>query len=167
LLGGAAGFAGFYATFYAAFSLATVLGIAAGPVVLCIAAVAGLAGTFAGKFSVDKLLVQERIDKYKASFKQAVKKQFHEMKISSAFTETVRRQVYASFQGLKAKIENETEIILLDTQKTLDNLNELKTERKTMSENEKEKLQTIAEYTGSLLAETYNLHKILTDNMGE
>lgn len=167
LLGGAAGFAGFYATFYAAFSLATVLGIAAGPVVLCIAAVAGLAGTFTGKFSVDKLLVQERIDKYKSNFKQAVKKQFHEMKIASDFTETVRRQVFNSFQGLKSKIENETEIILLDTQKTLDNLNELKAERKTMSENEKEKLQNIAEYTGSLLAETYNLHKVLTENMGD
>ena len=166
-MGGAAGFAGFYATFYAAFSLATVLGIAAGPVVLCIAAVAGLAGTFTGKFSVDKLLVQERIDKYKSNFKQAVKKQFHEMKIASDFTETVRRQVFNSFQGLKSKIENETEIILLDTQKTLDNLNELKAERKTMSENEKEKLQNIAEYTGSLLAETYNLHKVLTENMGD
>ncbi|MBD5139095.1 MAG: dynamin [Ruminococcus sp.] len=165
LLGGAAGFAGFYATFYAAFSLATVLGIAAGPVVLCIAAVAGLAGTFTGKFSVDKLLVQERIDKYKASFKQSVKKQFHEMKINSDFSETVRKQVFASFQGLKSKIEDETEIILLDTQKTLDNLNQLKTEKKSMSDNEKEKLQNIAEYTGALLAETYNLHKALTDKM--
>lgn len=165
LLGGAAGFAGFYATFYAAFSLATVLGIAAGPVVLCIAAVAGLAGTFTGKFSVDKLLVQERIDKYKASFKQSVKKQFHEMKIHSDFSETVRKQVFASFQGLKSKIEEETEIILLDTQKTLDNLNQLKTEKKSMSDNEKEKLQNIAEYTGALLAETYNLHKALTDKM--
>lgn len=165
LLGGAAGFAGFYATFYAAFSLATVLGIAAGPVVLCIAAVAGLAGTFTGKFSVDKLLVQERIDKYKASFKQSVKKQFHEMKINSDFSETVRRQVFASFQGLKSKIEEETEIILLDTQKTLDNLNQLKSEKKTMSDNEKEKLRNIAEYTGELLAETYNLHKTLTDSM--
>ena len=165
LLGGAAGFAGFYATFYAAFSLATVLGIAAGPVVLCIAAVAGLAGTFTGKFSVDKLLVQERIDKYKASFKQSVKKQFHEMKIHSDFSETVRRQVFASFQGLKSKIEEETEIILLDTQKTLDNLNQLKMEKKNMSDNEKEKLRNIAEYTGELLAETYNLHKSLTDSM--
>ena len=165
LLGGAAGFAGFYATFYAAFSLATVLGIAAGPVVLCIAAVAGLAGTFTGKFSVDKLLVQERIDKYKASFKQSVKKQFHEMKIHSDFSETVRRQVFASFQGLKSKIEEETEIILLDTQKTLDNLNQLKSEKKSMSDNEKEKLRNIAEYTGELLAETYNLHKTLTYSM--
>lgn len=166
LLGGAAGFAGFYATFYAAFYLATFLGItAAGPVTLCLMAIAGLAGTFTGKFSVDKLLVQERIDKYKASFKQSVKKQFHEMKINSDFTETVRQQVFASFQGLKSKIEDETEIILLDTQKTLDNLNQLKSEKKNMSDNEKEKLQNIAEYTGTLLAETYNLHKALTDGM--
>lgn len=166
LLGGAAGFAGFYATFYAAFYLATFLGItAAGPVTLCLMAIAGLAGTFTGKFSVDKLLVQERIDKYKASFKQSVKKQFHEMKINSDFTETVRQQVFASFTGLKSKIEEETEIILLDTQKTLDNLNQLKSDKKNMSDNEKEKLHDIAEYTGALLAETYNLHKALTDSM--
>lgn len=163
LLGGASGFASFFLTFFAA---TTFLGVPlVGPAALCLMAVAGLAGTFTGKFAVDKLLVQERIDKYKASFKQGVKKQFHEMKISSDFTETVRQQVFASFQGLKAKIEEETEIILLDTQKTLDSLNELKAEKKTMSDNEREKLQTIAEYTGSLLAETYNLHKTLTDNM--
>ncbi len=163
LLGGASGFASFFLTFFAA---TTFLGVAAvGPAALCIMAVAGLAGTFTGKFTVDKLLVQERIDKYKASFKQGVKKQFHEMKINSDFTETVRQQVFSSFQGLKSKIEEETEIILLDTQKTLDSLNELKAEKKTMSDNEREKLQTIAEYTGALLAETYNLHKTLTDNM--
>jgi len=162
LLGGASGLAVFSATVY----LAGILGItAAGPAALVIMAVAGLAGTFAGKFSVDKLLVQERIDKYKANFKQSVKKQFHEMKINSDFTETVRQQVFASFQGLKSKIEEETEIILLDTQKTLDNLNQLKADKKNMSDNEKEKLHDIAEYTGALLAETYNLHKALADSM--
>ena len=165
LLGGASGFVGFCATFYAAAYLAGFLGIAAaGPVTLCIMAIAGLAGTFTGKLSVDKLLVQERIDKYKNSFKNSVSKQFHEMRISSDFSETVRQQVFASFEGLKKKIEDETEIILKDTQKTLDNLNQLKAERKTVSENEKVKLQNIAEYTGSLLAETYNLHHALTND---
>lgn len=168
LLGGATGFVGFAATFYAAIYLAGVLGIAAaGPATLCIMAIASLAGTFTGKFSVDKLLVQERIDKYKQSFKNSVQKQFHEMKISSDFSETVRQQVYSAFEGLKSKIEQETEIILLDTQQTLDSLNQLKAERKTMSDNEKIKLQNIAEYTGSLLAETYNLHQALTDNADE
>ena len=87
------------------------------------------------------------------------------MKISSDFSETVRQQVFASFEGLKSKIEQETEIILMDTQQTLDSLNKLKAERKTMSDNEKIKLQNIAEFTGSLLAETYNLHQALTEEM--
>ena len=167
LLGGATGFAGFYITFYGAITLASFIGISATPVIICLVALAGLTGTFTGKFSVEKLLVQERIDKYKADFKTSVKKQFHEMKINSDFTETVRQQVYSSFEGLKAKIEDETEIILKDTQKTLDNLNNLKTEKKTLTENEKEKLQTLAEFTGGLLAETYNLHKQLAEEMEE
>ncbi len=164
LLGGLTGLTTWLAT---SFLLVTTIvgGAFLSPAGLCLMAIAGLAGTFTGKFSVEKLLVQERIDKYKAGFKQNVKKQFHEMKISSDFTETVRQQVFASFQGLKTKIEDETEVILLDTQKTLDSLNQLKAERKSMSDNEKEKLQTIAEFTGGLLAETYNLHKALTEAM--
>ncbi len=130
---------------------------------LCIMAIAGLAGTFTGKFSVDKFLVQERIDKFKSSFKTQVSKQFHEMKINSDFTETVRQQVYTSFSSLKEGIEQETEVILKDTQKTLDELNEQKQRKKEFSDNEKMRLQGIAEYTGSLLAETYNLHKSLAD----
>ncbi len=166
LLGGTTGFAGFVATFYAAAYLAGFLGItAAGPVALCIMAIAGLAGTFTGKFSVDKILVQDRIDKYKTSFKSSVKKQFREMKITSDFSETVRQQVFSSFEGLKSKIEEETEVILMDTQKTLDSLNELKREKKRLSDNEKEALHDIAEYTGALLAETYNLHKHLIETM--
>ena len=61
------------------------------------------------------------------------------------------------------KIEEETEIILKDTQKTLDKLNDQKQKKKEFSDNEKMRLQGIAEYTGSLLAETYNLHKTLAD----
>ncbi len=132
---------------------------------LCMMVLSGFAGTFSGKFAVDKFLVQERIDKYKMNFKQSVKKQFHEMKITSDFTESVRQQVYTSFEALKNQIEEETEIILKDTQSTLDNLNEIKAQKKTMSDNEKIRLQNIAEYVGSLLADTYNLHRALTDEM--
>lgn len=164
LLGGLTGL-----TAWAATSVVLVTTIAGGaflsPAGLCIMAIAGLAGTFTGKFSVDKFLVQERIDKFKTSFKTQVKKQFHEMKINSDFTENVRRQVYSSFSSLKERIEEETEIILKDTQKTLDELNDQKLKKKEFSDNEKMRLQGIAEYTGSLLAETYNLHKTLADAM--
>ncbi|MBR3920846.1 MAG: dynamin family protein, partial [Oscillospiraceae bacterium] len=163
LLGGVTGFAGFYATFFAAIYLAGALGIAtAGPVTLCVIAIAGIAGTFSGKFSVDKLLVQERIDKYKADFKNTVKKQFKEMKINSDFSETVRQQVFNSFEGLKSKLETETEVILEDTQKTLDNLNQLKAEQKELSDSERDWLRSVAEYVGSLLAEAYNLYQTIT-----
>ena len=40
-----------------------------------------------------------------------MRKQFHEMKLNNDFTETVRRQVFSAFEGLKGKIESETEII--------------------------------------------------------
>jgi len=163
LLGGVTGFAGFYATFFAAIYLAGALGIAtAGPVTLCVIAIAGIAGTFSGKFSVDKLLVQERIDKYKADFKNTVRKQFKEMKINSDFSETVRQQVFNSFEGLKSKLETETEVILEDTQKTLDNLNQLKAEQKELSDSERDWLRSVAEYVGSLLAEAYNLYQTIT-----
>lgn len=89
------------------------------------------------------------------------------MRINSDFTESVRQQVYNSFAGLKNQIEQETEIILKDTQKTLDNLNEVKQQKKTMSDNEKIRLQSIAENVGGMLAETYNLHKSLTEILSD
>ncbi|MGN0642843.1 MAG: dynamin family protein [Huintestinicola sp.] len=164
LLGGLTGLTTWLATSFLLVT-AVVGGAFLSPAGLCIMALAGFAGTFSGKFAVDKFLVQERIDKFKTSYKASVKKQFHEMKITSDFTESVRQQVYNSFSSLKTQIEDETEIILKDTQKTLDNLNEIKQEKKNMSDNEKIRLQNIAEYVGSLLAETYNLHKKLAENM--
>ncbi len=164
LLGGATGLAGFYATFYAAAYFATVLGaVAAGPVTLCIIAFAGIAGTFSSKFAVDKILVKERIDKFKSDYKTQVRKQFHEMKLTSDFTETVRQQVFTAFEGLKHKIENETEIILKDTQKTLDNLNQIKSEKKIITDMEKERLRGVAEETSNILADAYIMHRTLTE----
>jgi vacuolar-type H+-ATPase subunit H len=124
-------------------------------------AIAGLTGAFTGKFSVERFLADERIEKFKQNLKQSVHKQFREMKLTSDFSETVRQQVYQSFEGLKNKIERETETILSDTQSTLDKLNRLKEERRELSEHEKEKFSMMAEYIGTLLAESYNLHKQL------
>ena len=166
LLGGLTGLTTWLATSF--LLVTTVVGGAfLSPAGLCIMALAGFAGTFTSKFAVDKFLVQERIDKYKSNMKANISKQFHEMKINSDFTESVRRQVYDSFSGLKAQIEQETEIILKDTQKTLDDLNETKLQKKTMSDNEKIKLQNIAENVGGMLAETYNLHKTLTEILSD
>ncbi len=166
LLGGLSGLTTWLAT---SFLLVTALagGVFLSPAGICLMALAGFAGTFTGKFAVDKFLVDERIEKFKQGFKQNVSKQFHEMKINSDFTESVRQQVYSSFTGLKNQIEHETEIILKDTQKTLDDLNETKQQKKEMSDNEKLRLQNIAENVGGMLASTYTLHKALTDILSD
>lgn len=168
LLGGATGLAGFYATYYAAAFFATFLSLPATlPVTLCLMVVAGIAGTFTSNFAVDKILVKERIDKYKSNFKTQVKKQFHEMKMNNDFTETVRRQVFSSFEGLKVKIEKETEIILRDTQETLDNLNDLKTEKSSISQKEMERLHIIAETASNIVQDAYAVRRALSEKMGE
>ena len=166
LLGGATGFAGFYATYYTAIFFAGFFGITATlPVTLCLMALAGIAGTFTSNFAVDKILVKERIDKYKSNFKTQVRKQFHEMKLNNDFTETVRRQVFSAFEGLKGKIESETEIILRDTQETLDNLNDLKTEKSNISQKEMERLHDIAESASAIVQEAYQVRRVLTEAM--
>ena len=94
-----------------------------------------------------------------------MKKQFHEMRMNNDFTETVRRQVYNAFDGLKAKIEQETEIILRDTQETLDNLNALKNEKSTVSEREMDRLHHIAERAGSIVSGAYAVRKAVSDTV--
>ncbi len=129
-------------------------------------ALAGIAGTFTSNFAVDKILVKERIDKYKSNFKTQVRKQFHEMKLNNDFTETVRRPVFSAFEGLKGgKIESETEIILRDTQETLDNLNDLKTEKSNISQKEMERLHDIAESASAIVQEAYQVRRVLTEAM--
>ncbi len=166
LLGGATGLTGFYATYYATMVFAGFFGIAATlPVTLFLMAVAGIAGTFTSNFAVDKILVKERIDKYKSNFKTQVKKQFHEMKLNNDFTETVRRQVFSSFEGLKKKIEEETEIILSDTQETLDNLNDLKMQKSSVSQKEMERLHNVAETASRIVQDAYAVRKVLSEQM--
>jgi hypothetical protein len=92
-----------------------------------------------------------------------VRKQFHEMKLNNDFTETVRKQVFTAFEGLKTKIEDETEIILRDTQETLDNLNNMKAEKSHISEKEMDRLHDIAEKASKIVSDAYALRKALTE----
>jgi len=160
LLGFGTGLASFSALFFTTMLSLSPAGL---PVALVLMAASGLGGTLTAGFTIDKFLTNERIDKYKNNFKNQVKKQFHEMRINNDFTETVRRQVFSAFEGLKSKIESETEIILRDTQETLDNLNALKTEKNELSEKEMERLHGIAEAASSIVSDAYALRKALSD----
>ncbi len=166
LLGFGTGAASFWTTCFAASAIAGGLTLLS-PITLCIVAFAGLASTFTGKFAVDKFLANEKIEKYKSDFKTQVRKQLHEMKLNTDFSESVRKQVFNAFETLKDKIEEETEIILKDTQKTLNNLNQLKQEKKMVSEKEAERLQSVVAHTSNILSDAYILHKALSDEASE
>ena len=87
------------------------------------------------------------------------------MKLNNDFTETVRRQVFSSFEGLKKKIEEETEIILSDTQETLDNLNDLKMQKSSVSQKEMERLHNVAENASRIVQDAYAVRKVLSAQM--
>ena len=49
----------------------------------------------------------------------------------------------------------------------LANQNDVKQQKKVMSDNEKIRLQSIAENVGGMLADTYNLHRSLTEILSD
>lgn len=160
VIGGVTGAAGWSAAFIPAMLLLN----PSTAVVALLFVSAGLIGSFAAGFTIDTLLVNDRIDRYKANFKAQVKDQFHEMRMNNDFTETVRRQVYNAFDGIKAKIEQETEIILRDTQETLDNLNALKNEKSTLSEREMDRLHHIAERARCIVTDAHAVRKAVAES---
>ena len=105
---------------------------------------AGLIGSFTAGFTIDTLLINDRIDRYKDNFKAQMKKQFHEMRMNNDFTETVRRQVYNAFDGL-------------------DNLNAIKNEKSTVSERETDRLHSIAQRAGNIVSGAYAVRKAVSD----
>lgn len=142
LLGGATGLAG---TIGMGVGINLLLGAIALPVtwpVLIIAgAVAGIAGTFTGDFAIKKIFKNQRIEKFKNSFKEAVSVQFAEMKAQDDFSDKVRTQVEDAFNALKNKIKTETENILADTQNTLTQLKVDLAENEMATEKEQEELK--------------------------
>ena len=159
VIGGVTGAAGWSAVFLPAMLLLN----PSTAVIALLFVSAGLIGSFTAGFTIDTLLINDRIDRYKDNFKAQMKKQFHEMRMNNDFTETVRRQVYNAFDGLKAKIEQETEIILRDTQETLDNLNAIKNEKSTVSEREMDRLHSIAQRAGNIVSGAYAVRKAVSD----
>jgi hypothetical protein len=71
--------------------------------------------------------------------------------------------VFSSFESLKSKIESETEIILRDTQETLDNLNDLKAEKNSVSQKEMERLHAVAETASEIVQDAYAVRRVLSE----
>lgn len=116
-----------------------------------------VASVFTGNWLTKKIFAKDEIQKFKDGIKEAVIKQFNEMKYQGDFAKNVREQVNSAFDALKEKIENETETVLKDTQKTLEEL-KIKIERESiLTDKEKEELKEVAISTAKIME---TAHKI-------
>lgn len=120
LLGGATGLAG---TAAAAFGLGALLPVLSIPITWPALLVAGIAasafGLFGAKWAVGKAFASEKIEKFRANFKEAVSKELANLRSQDNVTAMVREQVSSAFEALKQRINTETENILSDTQAQL------------------------------------------------
>lgn len=120
LLGGAVGLAGTVASAYGLGFLIPVLSIPITWPALIIAGIAaGAIGLFGAKWAVGKAFANDKIEKFKTNFKEAVSKELSNLRAQDSLTDTVRDQVNSAFNALKDKINTETENILNDTQNQL------------------------------------------------
>lgn len=162
LLGGATGLAG---TLGMGLGINLLIGALAlpvtWPVAIIAAAAAGIAGTFTGKFAIGKIFSNQRIEKFKTSYKDAISQHFAEMQAQDDFGEKVRTQVENAFEALKTKIKSETENILSDTQNTLTQLKVSLAENQLSAEKEQAELKQMIENVNAIVAQAENVNKQL------
>lgn len=162
LLGGATGLAG---TIGMGLGINLLIGALAlpvtWPVAIIAAMAAGIAGTFTGKFAISKIFSNQRIEKFKTSYKEVVSQHFSEMQAQDDFGEKVRTQVENAFEALKTKIKTETENILSDTQNTLTQLKVFLAENQLTAEKEQAELKQMIENVNEIVAHSEDVNKQL------
>ena len=147
LLGGAVSLVGSSAAAFGLGALIPVLSIPVTWPALIIAAIAGGAiGLFGSKWAVGKAFANDKIEKFRNNFKEAVSKELATLRSQDNITGLVRDQINSAFDALKAKINTETENILNDTQ------NQLTQIRVQMAQKETDDARTQEEYEAMLKA---------------
>lgn len=163
LLGGATGVGGMALGNFGVFSLlmpALAIPIT-WPVVIVGSLVVGALSFFSSKWVVDKTFSQEKIETYKASFKEQVLEEIQRMKGENNFAETVRRQVDEAFGALKEKIRKETENILEDTQNQLTQIKVELAQQQVSGSKEKEQLDEMLESINQICVRAEELEQQL------
>ncbi len=146
LLGGGVGAASTYAATYGSIMLLAGIGLPLTWPVLIIAGVASaLVGTFAGKKALGWLIPDNKVDKFRNQFTEAIKNEYEKLENDSNFHLKVKEQIEAAFEALKNKINTETEHILNDTQATLDDLKIKVAQSEVMAEKEQQQLASMSE----------------------
>ena len=136
LVGGAVGFGASYGGVLLMSSLAIPF---SWPVVLAV----GLMGTLASRFAIGKLFnsTEKQIIDFREKLKEAVFSRFREMSSENNMEKQVEKQVSTAFEALKQHIDEETEIVLKDTESTLRDLQQKITENKVLAEKEQADLE--------------------------
>ncbi len=150
LVGGGVAAVGTIATNILLSSALAAIGISpVGWVVVPILAIAGAAGVWSGKFAVDKLFKRDYTAEFKESLKNAVAESYDNTD-SSALESQIIEHIRNTFGAIETKICTETETILVDTEKTLENLKTELTEKRVLTQKNLDELTEMIENVSNI-----------------
>jgi len=184
LLGGATGAAGTTGAMVGIGLLIGALSLpATWPVLLIGGLVSGLAGHFTGKWTIGKFLLDGKIENFKDKFKDVVIKEVdkirnemesdnilrssNEMGADNTFFGSVYKQIDMAFDALKDKIRTETDNILGDMQKQLEQIRVDSVKTDVLTEKEREELNKKITVINEICSRADEIGKNLTEALSK
>lgn len=146
LIGGGASLGGIFATNLLVNSILVASGVTLGILALPLYAAMGIVGAFTGKYALNKFLPggsQKQIDNLRQAFKDQVGNSILEQKREGKLKEEYRKQTEEIFNRISEKVEQETENIMTDMERTLENLQRQKLESQFVDESGRNRLNDI------------------------
>ncbi len=146
LIGGGASLGGILATNVLVNSILVASGVSLGILALPLYAAMGIVGAFTGKYALNKFLPggsQKQIDNLRQAFKDQVGNSILEQKREGKLKEEYRKQTEEIFSRISDKVEQETENIMTDMERTLENLQRQKLESQYVDESGRNRLNDI------------------------
>jgi GTPase SAR1 family protein len=105
--------------------------------------VASVVGAITGKFAVSKWVTGDAVEKYRKHLRAAIGEKYAEMARENDMNKTLRDQIDIAFNGLKGKIDSETETVLKDLESTLERLDKEIVQHQVLDEREKQELEKL------------------------
>ncbi len=128
---------------------------------------AGLVGTLVGKNVLKKVFGSDsKIDKFKTACKKAITDSLKEYKQNSVMDAEIEKQVKELFDKMQENLHNETEQILKNTETTLNELRQKKSDAQSLQKQEAERMAKIGECVNEIAARAIELNKQIEQSMG-
>ena len=160
--GGAVGAVGSVGTFLGAGVLVGLLGLpVTWPVVLAV----GVVSVFTGGWLTKTVFAGERVEAFKANFKEAVLKEMDKQLRTNPINQKVEEHISSTFDTLKQTLSQEVEALLDNTQNTLNELSRKRARNEAFSENERKELNDIRARTEKILGSAERRSKELIEIM--